>query len=597
MQFRELCEYFEKIEGTSKRLIKTEILATLLRKIEPDEVRCVVNLALGQLASAYERIEFNLAEKMLIRAIAQSYGRTLPEITALYKEIGDVGELVRQVSETAKLPINKVVELRITDVYVALVKIAREKGTGSIERKVLGLITLLKASTPTEAKYIVRMVNESLRLGFSDSTILDVFSYFIGGNKEHSMALEKIYQMRPDIALLGEEVVTLGIEHTLNGAGIKLGIPVIPALAQRLGSVDEMIEKMGVVYVEPKLDGTRVQIQYSSNRVENKESTNQQTMFEEEKPKIWVKTFTRNLDENTAQFPELWQIGEQLLAKEVILDAEAVGYDPESGKLLPFQMTITRKRKHAISEVQKNIPLRFFVFDVLYLDGESLIEEPLVERRKKLERIIKPGKVLALNEYIETSDATIIRAYHQKQLEKGLEGILVKKKEGKYEPGRAGFNWVKLKEVEQAEGKLSDTIDCVVMGYYGGKGKRNDFGIGAFLVGIRGEEDKIVTLAKIGTGLSDEQFRELYQKLERIKFAEPDPAYVVDKNLTPDYWVLPSVVVEVAADEITKSPIHSAGYALRFPRLVKFREDKGVGQITDKKEIVEMAKIALEKYE
>ena len=245
-----------------------------------------------------------------------------------------------------------------------------------------------------------------------------------------------------------------------------LGVPVIPALAQRLGSVDEMIEKMGRVYVEPKLDGTRVQIHFSANQRFGKSDnqSSQQSMFEEEQPRIWVKSYTRNLDENTLQFPELLQIEDEIDAESVILDTEAVGYDPETKELLPFQMTITRKRKHGVMDATKEIPLRFFVFDIMYLNGESLINKPLSERRKILEKILKPKQILSLNEQIETENPEEIRDYHARQLELGLEGVLVKKVNGTYDPGRSGFNWVKLKEVEGAEGKLSDTIDCTVMG-------------------------------------------------------------------------------------------------------------------------------------
>ena len=588
MLFFELCEYFERIEATTKRLEKTEILAELLKKIEHGEVRVVINLALGQLEAPYMRRQFNLAEKMLTRAIAQSVRMGAEEVTALYKKIGDIGRVVQELSSGR----NQVSSRRtILELYERLVVIASDSGTGSQERKQSKLAELLTSSSAIEAKYIVRMVNESLRLGFSESTMLDVLSYYASGNKDYSEKLEKAYQMRPDVALLGEEVVGKGIEVTLAAASVVVGVPIIPALAQRLSSVDEMIEKMGGVYVEPKLDGTRVQIHYSANNLFSEldsQSANQQVMFEEEKPSIWVKTYTRNLDENTAQFPELLQIKDEIDAESVILDAEAVGYDPETKKLLPFQMTITRKRKHGVAEATKNIPLRFFVFDIMYLNGVSLINRPLSERRKILEKVLKPKSILSLNSQIETDNPSEIRQYHAKQLSAGLEGVLVKKVSGIYQPGRSGFNWVKLKEVENTQGKLSDTIDCVVMGYYRGRGKRSIFGVGAFLVGVMGVDNNILTIAKIGTGLSDEQFRELYEKLHRIEVSQKVDNYKVEKILEPDVWVKGEIVVEIAADEITKSPSHTANYALRFPRLVKFRDDKSVSEITTHTEIEQM---------
>lgn len=586
MLFEELCSYFERIEATSKRLEKTEILVELLKKIEHREVEVVINLALGQLAAPYIRRQFNLAEKMLTRAIAQSVRMSTIEVMNLFKSIGDIGRVVQELSSGRD---KKKSGRSILELYQGLALIASDSGLGSQERKQSKLAELLASSSAIEAKYIVRMVNESLRLGFSESTMLDVLSYYVSGNKDYSEKLEKAYQMRPDVALLGEEVVVKGIEATLENASVVLGVPVIPALAQRLASVDEMVEKMGRVYVEPKLDGTRVQIHFAKKvPEESKEKVDQVGLFQDEKPRIWVKTYTRNLDENTPQFPELMQIDQEIEAESVILDAEAVGYDSETNKLLPFQMTITRKRKHGVGEVSKQVPLRFFIFDIIYLNGENLIGKTLVERRKILEKVIKPKKILVLNEQIETDDPQVIRSYHAKQLEMGLEGVMIKKVRGTYDPGRAGFNWVKLKEVESAEGKLSDTIDCVVMGYYSGKGKRSGFGMGAFLVGILGSEQEIVTIAKIGTGLTDDQFRELYTKLQKLELRKKLENYVVSDSLTPDVWVRPKVVVEIAADEITKSPSHSAGYALRFPRLVKFRDDKSIKEITTLEEIEQM---------
>lgn len=587
MKFVELCQYFERIEATTKRLEKTEILAELLKKIELGEVRVVINLALGQLDAPYQRKQFNLAEKMLTRAIAQSVRLGVDEVVGQFKSTGDIGQVVQDLLRGKN---EHGSDRSIGEVYVQLNKIADDGGTGSQERKQNMLSELLASSSPKEAKYITRMVNESLRLGFSDSTMLDVLSYYASGNKEYSERLEKAYQMRPDVALLGSEVVDKGVEATLGSASVVLGVPVIPALAQRLGSVDEMIEKMGRVYVEPKLDGTRVQIHFSANQRFGKSDnqSSQQSMFEEEQPRIWVKSYTRNLDENTLQFPELLQIEDEIDAESVILDTEAVGYDPETKELLPFQMTITRKRKHGVMDATKEIPLRFFVFDIMYLNGESLINKPLSERRKILEKILKPKQILSLNEQIETENPEEIRDYHARQLELGLEGVLVKKVNGTYDPGRSGFNWVKLKEVESAEGKLSDTIDCTVMGYYKGRGKRSSFGIGAFLVGVMSKDEQLLTIAKIGTGLSDDQFRELYGKLHKIELPQKPSEYVVEKTLEPDVWVKPEVVVEIAADEITVSPSHSAKYALRFPRLVKFREDKSVKEITTLDEIEAM---------
>ena len=194
--------------------------------------------------------------------------------------------------------------------------------------------------------------------------------------------------------------------------------------------------------------------------------------------------------------------------------------------------------------------------------------------------------MLEVDNYVKASDPQSIRDYHLKQLHAGLEGAMIKQIDGVYSPGRTGFNWVKFKEVEDSQGKLSDTIDGVVMGYYKGRGKRSGFGIGAFLIGVLDGNQRLVTLAKIGTGLSDEQWHEMKNRCGKNEVATKPLEYgEIDKTLLPDVWLNPHIVVEVAADEITQSPTHSAGIALRFPRLVCFRDDKSPSEATTVEEL------------
>ena len=460
MKWSELTSVFARIEGTSLRNTKTEILAELLRRASYSEVDKLVYLALGELRPKYDKLEFNLAEKMILRAIALAAGKTISEVSQEYKRIGDLGELAGMIGKRKE-------ERGIREVYRELEKIAQESGKGSQERKIAGLAKLIKEVGGEGAKYVVRIVAGKLRLGFSDKTVLDAISYLEAGSKEYSEALDRVYQVRPDVGVLVKTVKEKGVKAAMGETSVVVGTPIMPALAQRLKTAKEMIEKMGRVMVEKKFDGTRVQIHFS--RSENKGirkqelGISQNRMFEEEKPKFWVRSFTRNLDESSAMFPELQQIGEQIAADEVILDSEAVGYEPATGKLVPFQLTITRKRKHGVGEAQNAVPLRFFVFDIMYLNGKSLIQLPLSERRKILARVIKRGQVLEVDDYIETDDPNQLREFHKQQLSLGLEGVLVKQIDGEYMPGRTGFNWVKFKEAEDSRAKLADTLDLVVM--------------------------------------------------------------------------------------------------------------------------------------
>ena len=578
MKFKELSQYFEKLEKTPSRLAMTQLLAELFKKASVEEIGKICYLSLGRLVPLYESLEFNLAEKMVVRAIAEASGVERKEITRRFKKIGDLGEVAQKLkggnggfkqsslfSKKRKAGSNK--SLTVLGVYKRLREIAEDEGQGSQERKVKAVAELLQDLDPVSVRYVTRVVVGKLRLGFSDKTIIDALSWMKTGDKSLRDDLEKAYYVRADIGYLAETFKQKGAGG-LSNFEANLGVPVMPALCQRLKTADEMIAKMARVAVEPKWDGTRVAVHL--------------------KGKSFLKTFTRNLDETTHMFPELKNAYKQIKAKSVILDSEGVGVDPKTKRLLNFQQTIVRKRKHGVDEASKKVPLKFFVFDILYKDGKSLLTTPLKKRREILTKTISGKGVLEVAEQIETSDPKELRAYHKKQLGQGLEGAVVKKIDDDYIPGRRGWSWVKFKEEEKSEGALSDTLDCVVMGYYRGKGKRAEFGIGAFLVGVRRGE-KFLTVAKVGTGLTDEQWKEIKKRADSQKTKDKPKEYVVDKGLTPDVWVSPKIVVEIAADNVTRSPNHSAGLALRFPRLIRFRDDKRVSQATSVEELKKLS--------
>jgi DNA ligase-1 len=340
------------------------------------------------------------------------------------------------------------------------------------------------------------------------------------------------------------------------------------ALCQRLPTADEMIKKMGEVAVEPKYDGVRVQIHFKRGK--------------------FVSSFSRNLEKTTDMFPELTEIGKEFAADEVILDSEAIGFDPTNGKFISFQETVTRKRKHGISDAAKSIPVKFFVFDILYKDGKELLSLPLSERRVILRSIITHPHHLVVSPEIVTTDAAQIRSYHDEQIKKGLEGAVVKKWNSPYEPGRKGFSWVKFKEEEGKTGKLTDTIDAVVMGYTSGEGKRTAFGVGQMLLGVK-DGDEFVTVTKLGSGATEAELGTLFKALKKLQVNQMPKEYKnVNKVYTPDFWVTPGLVLEIAGDDLTRSPAHGAGYAVRFPRLVRIREDKSPREATTTLEIQKM---------
>lgn len=559
MKFLELVSAWDEIDRIDSRNEITEKLSTLLSRASEEEISIVVNLSLGRMRPAWENVEFALAEKQVIKAIASSFDRDADEVLGMYKEKGDVGDVIRLLDEAATGS-----EKSVTQIYEDyLVKLTETTGQGSVEKKLMILTEAFGVTSALERKYLVRVILGKLRLGFSDQTVIDALSYMLVGDKGKSKAIEKVYQAAPDIGLVALNLRRRGDDY-LDKAEVVVGVPVIPMLCQRLKSPKEMVEKMGKVAVEAKFDGTRVQIHFDNGK---------------------FRTFTRNLEETSHMFPELSKMGAWVRAKKIVLDAEAVAVDSKTGKILSFQVTITRKRKHDIEEVSSQIPLRFYVFDILSVDDKTVMGMGYEERRKLLKEIIVPNETLVADEYKETTDPEQIERWHREYLDEGLEGVIVKKVDSPYIPGRTGWHWVKMKEVENSHAKLADTIDGVVMGFYSGRGKRSGFGIGALLIGVR-DGERIVTLAKIGTGLSDELFKEMFTRLSRLAVANMPKEYVIDKNMMPDILVEPSMVVEVAADEITKSPIHSAGVALRFPRLIKIREDKGVDESTTTAELI-----------
>ena len=242
-----------------------------------------------------------------------------------------------------------------------------------------------------------------------------------------------------------------------------------------------------------KFDGVRVQLHLDRRRPEGEQ----------------VRLFSRSLESMTGMFPELVQgVLDQVDAETAILDAEALAFNPLSEEFLPFQETTRRRRKHGIGELQAELPIKAMVFDMMYLNGEALLDKPLDQRIATLMRTVKGTDVLQAEQGEVLDDADALETHFEAALERGLEGLVVKRVDSPYQAGARNFNWVKLKK--HSRGALEDTIDCVMLGYFLGRGKRAELGVGALLVGVYDKDaDEFVTVTKIGTGLGDEQWREV----------------------------------------------------------------------------------------
>jgi DNA ligase-1 len=562
MKFKEFCEYLKSIEETTSRLEMAELLRGLFHLVDSDEVDKVAYLTTGEILPAFRGVEFGLSEKLIMEALSKACGLKVSQIETIYKKLGDLGEVAEQIiSWQGKA-------LSLSQVYGELLGIAQTRGTLD---KVMKLISLLKGLSGFEERYAVRIILGRLRLGVGDATILDALALMAGG-KELKQDIERAYNLCSDLGLVAKSLKEGGME-ALKSFGVKVGYPIRMALAERVASAEEIVRRLGRCAVEVKYDGFRLQVHKEGQRIE---------------------IYSRNLERMTEMFPEIKaSILKEVKVHSLILEGEALAVNEETGEFYPFQITIQRKRKYGVQEYAKEFPLKLFCFDLLYLDGEDYTPKPFIERRRRLEEVVPKGEHLDHSELFITESIREIEEFFENAITRGLEGIMAKRLDAPYTAGSRNFNWIKLKR--SYRGALADTIDVVILGYYYGRGARAKLGIGGVLVGVyEPSADTFKTISKVGSGFTEREWVELREMLDRIKLTHRHPR--VDSLLEPDVWVEPKFVITVNADEITRSPMHTAGrtieepgYALRFPRAVSFiREDKRAEDANTVEDIVRL---------
>ncbi len=584
MKLNTFTHYLEKIEKTTSRNKITEILADLINHSNLDEIDKVCYLSLGKLTPKYREIDFNLAEKMMLRIISQAFNRSEEEIKKKFQAAGDLGEVAESQSKMKKL--GKRQNPSMTNIHQALKEVALESGEGSQERKIKKMAGLLQTIPPKSVRYLVRIPIGKLRLGFSQATLLDALSWSQKKDKSLRPKLQRSFSVSADIGKVAKAFRQGGIK-ALKKVRVQPGIPIIPALTEREKTMEKILERMkGGALVEPKYDGFRIQIHIGVHQPKEKQV--QSNLLTTKTPRL-VKIFSRSLEDITPMMPDISKAASKINVKSAILDGEAIGYNPKTDQLLTFQQTTQRKRKYDVKETARKIPLKAFIFDILYQDGHSLLQSPLAERRQHLVSVLPPSgrqKIIQSIKQNPVENSQQMHRLYKDYIGKGLEGIIIKQAKSPYHAGQRHFDWIKFKRATQ--GKLADSLDCLVMGYYFGRGKRNKFGIGAFLVGAyHPQKGRFYTIAKIGTGLTDDQWHKLYRQAQKYKTAIAPKDYQVPNQLSPNVWITPGLVVEVAADEITSSPLHSSGFALRFPRLTRFRS-KSPTQISTVKEVKQL---------
>lgn len=576
MLFDELAGYLERLDVISKRLDMFDILAELFSRLEEEELSESTYLVQGILAPSFLGVEFNISTKLMIKAIGlaasgedgNTQGAALVEnhVTDRFNSLGDLGLVSGELIRTNDSG------LSISEVFSILHEIAEKKGTGSVEAKVSRLADLLKESSTRSAKYITRFVLGKLRLGAGMSTILEALSLGISGDRKFKKELERGFNICPDIGLIASMLYSKG-KDGIRDIRPKLGYPIRVALCERLPSTQKIVEKLGMCSVEVKYDGLRLQVHKLDDRIE---------------------IFSRNLERITDMFPDISRVvREKFTPKNGIIEGEVISYDRETGKLLPFQTTIQRKRKHGIEAASKDIPLKLFAFDLLYANDTDYMPMPYSQRRKALGEYIMPNSELTLSESRNVDDPKQMEEFFVDSVDKSFEGIIAKRLDAPYVAGARNFNWIKLKKSYNSE--LSDSLDLCIIGYYHGRGVRAELGVGAVLgAAYDREEDKFRSVTKIGTGFTDENLRLLKEKLSEI--ALDDMPKNCESLLVPDVWVSPRYIITVNADEITRSTQHTCGmeegkqgYALRFPRAVQvLRPDKSASDATTVEEIIKL---------
>lgn len=586
MLYRELVRVYEALESTTSRLEMTDILANFFKEADCFSLRKIIYLTQGQLYPDFYPQKLGIADKLLLKAISFTSGVKEQMIQDLLVKEGDPGNVAQKVFQEKKQTTLFSTPLTLERVYDNLRKIAEAEGSGSQDLKIKMLADILHDATPVESKYIARIVTGKMRLGVADMTVLDALAQAFAGKEERDV-IERAFNITSDLGLVGEILCREGVE-ALRKIGVSVGNPIRAMLAERLSSPEEILEKMGGrCAFEYKYDGVRVQAHIDSQKR--------------------IRLFSRRLEDITDQFPDVVNaLREAFASKDAIIEGECVPVDINTGEMLPFQEVSHRRgRKYDLSVAIEDYPVRTFLFDCLYLNGVDLTESPFLERRKALEKCIKPSEDIRLSEIKILDRVEDVERFFEEALKDGCEGLMAKSigEDSIYRAGARGFLWIKYKKEYRSE--MSDTVDLVVVGAFAGRGRRKGVYGALLMATYNDKEDTFETVCKLGSGFDDATLAALPSMLEPYKLQIIHPK--VRSKLEADYWFEPAIVMEVLGSEITLSPTHTcsyslikkdAGFAIRFPRFTgRFRSDKDPREATTSVELAEMYKRQLKKIE
>ena len=536
MLFSELVGVFEKLRKTSSRLEKTAIIADFIRGVPADDLPIIVTFLTGRVFPLWDERKIGIASQTIIKIISTITYNPETKVVESYKTTGHLGVTAWGMFQKRKQTMFfEAEEISVRDVFDTFVEIAKMTGAGSATKKQKILIGLLHRATPKEAEYIISLAMEYVLSGAKEGVMEEAVA------RGFNVPVDLVRRANMLTSDLGEtaKVAMLAGEPGLRAINIRPMRPVRPMLAQNVASIQEALDAMGGrADFETKYDGARLQVHKLGDE---------------------VRLYSRRLENLTDALPEIVDyVRLSVKADSAILDSECIATDPKTGRPVPFQNILTRLRRiYDVEEKKKLFPLFLRPFDILYLNGESKIDLPLSERRQILETAVVPldetcRPALALI----TDDVNAAKELFKESLTSGNEGLMAKDLNATYSPGIRGKKMVKIKEV-------LDTLDLAIISAEWGHGRKAGWLTSFEVAALDENTDQYVVLGRVASGFSDEQLIEMTERLKPLIHAEH--GRIVD--------VKPDVIVEVKFQEIQKSPIYSSGYALRFPRLVRVRDD------------------------
>jgi DNA ligase-1 len=560
MEYKLLCDYYERLEKESSKLEKTKILAELFSRCSLEELEKVVFLVQGIVYPKYTQLELGVATQLMIKAMTKAYGTSEEKIEEEFARLGDLGLVAEKLSKNKKQFTLIKKSLSVEKVFEELRKLPLFSGEGSQERKIQTIYHLLLMAEPKEAKYVTRTILGELRIGVAEGLIRDaIVETFLPiktkEEKERSEeAVDYAWSILSDFSLVAKIAKEKGIEG-LKKVKIEIGRPIQVMLGEKAESIEEVVREFGEVAAEWKYDGMR-------------------TIIMKKNDKIWL--FTRRQEDVTKQFPDLVELCKKgIKANECVIEGETIAVQPKTNIPMAFQVLSQRiHRKYDIEKMIEKIPIQIHLFDIVYLNGEMLINIPLIERRKILESIIEviPGK-FELAKQIITKDVKKIEEFYNEAINAKQEGLMLKVLNSPYRFGRHVGGWYKIKPT-------MENLDLVIVGATWGEGARANW-LTSFELAVRDPDaGNFLRCGMMSTGLTEEEYEMMTEMLK--------PLIIQEKG--KEVKVKPKIVVEVKYQEIQKSPNYESGYALRFPAFVRLREDKGPEEADTIERLVELYK-------